>query len=313
MYEPDTLRALALIDYFKEIHAGRALLLDYLERGYFKDGKKERWMLCYRQDISTPAIDTNNHVESWHNSLKTHFFKDKRKRRPDAVVYTMVKSVIPFYQLKLYSSTLDVGRMNPIQRSERDAKIRAESYIRMQRSLGYSGQFVFGTEERSVLQVRSFKDDLLVDPASMAKTFYNIRLDFSTNTLLGTIAACSCPFFRLKKTCCKHISLVEIDKEPIEFARNAAVWEQVEEMPCDPPKVEVKDEFVKVPATSRAKIRRHTKGFLNEVEGIFSATQIAEDDRDLVDYMQEVYDKLHSMGLTHKLEIKRERQNSRKK
>ena len=195
------------------------------------------------------------------------------------------------------------------ERHERDGKIRAQSYNGKQRSLGYSGQFVFGTEERSVLQVRSFKDDLFLDHVGSAKTLYNIQLDFGRDPLLGTIVACSCPHFRLKKSCCKHIALVVIDKDPIQFARNTAVWEQAGEAPCEPPKVETEGEFVKVPVASKTKIRRFTNGFLDQLEGIYSTSQISEEDQDLVVYMQKVYDKLHSMGMTHGLDRKRERQN----
>lgn len=37
----------------------------------------------YRQYVTCASIDTNNKVESWHNSLKTNFFKSRQKRRPD--------------------------------------------------------------------------------------------------------------------------------------------------------------------------------------------------------------------------------------
>lgn len=309
MYEPNTASALALIDSFRVDHVGRPLLIDYLEHLYFKEDQQQRWMLCFRQDISTPAIDTNNHVESWHNSLKTHFFKDQRKRRPDAVIFIMVKSVIPFYQRKLYHSSLNVGRMNPVQRSERDARIRAETYMAKQRSLGYSGQFVFGTEERCTIRVRSFKDNLLLDPqGAIGATFYDIHLDFKRDILLGEIIGCTCQGFRLAKACCQHIALVVIDKSPIKYVRHATAWEQADEAPVDPLKVETLDAVVKIPTASKAKIRRHTKGFLDELKGICSKSQFSDEDRDVVACLQELYDKFHSMGLTHGLNTKRKRQ-----
>ena len=40
--------------------------------------QRERWMFCYRQGLSYATIDTNNFIESWHNTLKRHF-KDVQK------------------------------------------------------------------------------------------------------------------------------------------------------------------------------------------------------------------------------------------
>ncbi|KAG0332923.1 hypothetical protein BG005_005299, partial [Podila minutissima] len=84
MYATPLSEATSLIQKFREDHAARASLLQYLNKNYFDETAQQRWMICFRQDIDCAAIDTNNHIESWHNMLKTHFFKDKRQRRPDS-------------------------------------------------------------------------------------------------------------------------------------------------------------------------------------------------------------------------------------
>ncbi|KAG0275734.1 hypothetical protein BGZ97_010230, partial [Linnemannia gamsii] len=86
--------AQALIKAFRETWSHQKELLEYLDKNYFGRSmfqphewqvkeRQESWMLCYRQDISYASIDTNNYIESWHNTLKRHFFKDKQQRRPD--------------------------------------------------------------------------------------------------------------------------------------------------------------------------------------------------------------------------------------
>ncbi|KAF9931402.1 hypothetical protein BGZ67_005315 [Mortierella alpina] len=96
MYESQLDKATALIEKFRLDHVERTDLAKHLEEGYFSENQEQRWMLCYRQGLYGIAIDTNNYVESWHSSLKTHFFKDHRKQRLDSVIYTLVKAVYPF-------------------------------------------------------------------------------------------------------------------------------------------------------------------------------------------------------------------------
>ncbi|KAF9119177.1 hypothetical protein BG015_006410, partial [Linnemannia schmuckeri] len=127
LYTPDKDEALALLTTFQQENHHRAEMLQFLDKNYFKETDRQRWMICFRENIACAAIDTNNYVESWHNALKMYFLKDKQKRRADTVVYTLVKSVIPFYQYKLASGRLQVGRMNPVQRAAADGRIKAET------------------------------------------------------------------------------------------------------------------------------------------------------------------------------------------
>ncbi|OAQ23514.1 hypothetical protein K457DRAFT_83390, partial [Linnemannia elongata AG-77] len=57
-------------------------------------------MLCYHQHISYASIDTNNYIESWHNTLKRHFLRDKQHRRMDAVIYALAILAVPYFQQK---------------------------------------------------------------------------------------------------------------------------------------------------------------------------------------------------------------------
>src|SRR5690606_34815275 len=138
------------------------------------------------------------HIESWHNKSKTHFLKDRRKRRADTVIHILANSVVPYYQHKGLRSRLRVGWMTA--GSER----KAYEYLCQQRMQGYDGMFVFTTEDPAVLRVRSFQDSVYNDDV----TFYRIQFSFERNADIGNIVHCECPAFQRSKTCCKRIALV---------------------------------------------------------------------------------------------------------
>ncbi|KAI8601809.1 hypothetical protein EDD21DRAFT_297449, partial [Dissophora ornata] len=124
LYEKNKKIALDLIDTFRETWSDQGELLDYLNKNYFGRPMFEahepqvldlqkHWMLCYRQEVAYAAIDTNNYIESWHNTLKRHFFRDKQQRRPDTVIYVLAILAVPHFQQKCMRSIVNVGRMNP--------------------------------------------------------------------------------------------------------------------------------------------------------------------------------------------------------
>jgi hypothetical protein len=96
-------------------------------------------MLCYRQGLNCATIDTNNFIESWHNTLKRHFFKDQQKRRVDMVVYILAKMAIPHFQYKVMRSVVKVGRMDPSQKIELQATRRAKVRLAELESKGLKG------------------------------------------------------------------------------------------------------------------------------------------------------------------------------
>ncbi|KAK3804535.1 MAG: hypothetical protein JOS17DRAFT_665549, partial [Linnemannia elongata] len=129
LYERNKTMAQELIRVFRETWKDQKNLLDYLNKNYFGPfmfeaherqvkETQESWMLCYRQDISYASIDTNNYIESWHNTLKRHFFGDKQQRRPDTVIYVLAILAVPHFQQKCIRSIVNVGRMNPAQSEE---------------------------------------------------------------------------------------------------------------------------------------------------------------------------------------------------
>ncbi|KAF9283823.1 hypothetical protein BGZ68_005084, partial [Mortierella alpina] len=152
---------------------------------------------------------------------------------------------------------LNVGRMNTVQRQEMDAWMRAQAHLAAQRSLGYEGRFVFGTEQRDTLRVRSLQDNLFEESA--APSFYEIQLDFIRDAPIGELVRCSCPAFRRLRSCCKHLALILIEKDPIKFQGQAAVWEKTDDAPEDPVEVQIPERTVAIRHATKVKFRRQTK------------------------------------------------------
>ncbi|KAF9100382.1 hypothetical protein BGX27_000415, partial [Mortierella sp. AM989] len=129
LYSRDIGAASALITTFRRKWGDHNDLIDYLNKNYFgpeiqetgvdendleeneletqkqreeqfqdSEEKRKPWMLCYRDGVSYASIDTNNYIESWHNTLKRHFFRDKQQRRQDTVIYVLAMMAVPHFQ-----------------------------------------------------------------------------------------------------------------------------------------------------------------------------------------------------------------------
>lgn len=291
MYEPSIEKANDLVKKLCLDHAHRPKLLAYLDKHYLKERKRQSWMLCYRQDLAVPSIDTNNYIESWHNNLKTHFFKDRRQRRPDNVIYILVKAVIPFFQRKLNHSRLNVGRMTAVQRRAMEMRIKARNHIAAQRGRGYSGQFVYATEDdHLVLRVRSFQDDVIMQ-GILEGTFYTIQLEPTIDEEDGAedlplIVRCSCIAFRHSQECCKHIALVILEKKPMQFKRPIASWTDAEEEPMDTYVMEDAEVVVGIPPKAKKQIWRAQNNFTKELSKIVLPLHIDDSMQETVDEIQ---------------------------
>ena len=167
--------------------------------------KRKRWMLCYRQELDYPAIDTNNYIESWHNTLKRHFFKDQQKRRVDMVVYILAKMAIPHFQHKVMRSVVKVGKMDRSQKIELDSTRRARVRLAELESKGLTG---WRQVSDTVVHVSSF-----VKPG--VEYLVTVTFEYSA---LGHILNCSCDSIR-KKYVCQHIALLQLKLSPLSYLR----------------------------------------------------------------------------------------------
>lgn len=140
--------------------------------------------------------NTNNYVESWHNSLKSGYLGNSRKHRTDVLVHLLLHDVLPEFQLKVARVSMGLDRRQ-ISHSEKlqqrksaamDPQL-ANSWIR--RSVAYQENNQF-TE---VLCVKSF-------------TTEDLEYEVSLNAA-STIKSCTCPFMVSTNSVCKHMFLAE--------------------------------------------------------------------------------------------------------
>lgn len=212
-----------LIKSFRATRSGQQGLLEYLDKNYFGRTMfeaherqvvdvQESWMLCYRQDVSYASIDTNNYIESWHNTLKRHFFRDKQQRRADTVIYVLAILAVPHFQQKCIWSVVNVGRMNPAPAKELQLTALASDHIKTRESRGYTGAYIKQTSDIA-LRVESF--------TNLAES-YEVKIDFSMSPI-DHIIECSCKYFDNHRSCCKHIALPQVELALITF--RAGFWE----------------------------------------------------------------------------------------
>ncbi|KAI1288883.1 hypothetical protein EDD11_009573 [Mortierella claussenii] len=129
-----------------------------MDKCYFNsDSDKRRWMYCYREGVSYSWINTNNYIESWHNTLKKHFFKDKTERRIDVVIYTLVHRALPHYEQRCIRYEVQVGRMASTVKDTLIAKNTALDHMDLKRTQDPEASFLIPTADPLVFLVESFQ------------------------------------------------------------------------------------------------------------------------------------------------------------
>ena len=181
---------------------------------------RRRWMFCYREGVSYAWINTNNYIESWHNALKKHFFKDKQQRRIDSVIYILVYKAIPHYQQMCIRHTVQVGKMTPAAKKALRVKITAMNHLEEARAKDPNILLIHQPADSSLMRVRSFSDPSI---------HYDIKIDW-TQGAAGVLSKCSCADFTSNKMCCKHIDMVLIELRGCIFQYDGN-WEPQDKSP----------------------------------------------------------------------------------
>ncbi|KAG0001256.1 hypothetical protein BGZ65_003645 [Modicella reniformis] len=117
-------------------------------------------MLCERQGIYHAQINTNNYIEFWYRTLKARFFKQRRAKRVDRVIYVLSQQAAPFFFRKTIESSVGVGRVSKKQKKVRAALDRAFEHLALKRTSGYQGRLInpVSTTDSSTFEVESFSD-----------------------------------------------------------------------------------------------------------------------------------------------------------
>ncbi|KAF8925351.1 hypothetical protein BGZ47_003350, partial [Haplosporangium gracile] len=159
-------------------------------------------------ELSYASIDTNNYIESWHNTLKQHFFRDKPQRRVDTEIYVLNVMAVPHYQQKCMRSLVNVGRMNAVRRNEAKHLQRVKDLLKAKVDNGQLPPTLHQLTA-DVVKVESF---------TTPGAFYEIKIDF-TRISAGHIVSCGCPAFQKEEMCCKPISLLQLEISLLKFLK----------------------------------------------------------------------------------------------
>jgi hypothetical protein len=112
LYEPNVREARQRVAnfYAKWSDHNEGKLWAYLQKHYFQESRRCRWMKAYRTGLYYAGMDTNNYVESWHNQLKSHFLRGHNRGRGDRLIYVLSHDVDLFFQAEGMRSQVRFGR-----------------------------------------------------------------------------------------------------------------------------------------------------------------------------------------------------------
>ncbi|KAF9165602.1 hypothetical protein BGX20_000520 [Mortierella sp. AD010] len=199
LYDKDKVSALGRIKQFRSHWSAYPFVTDHLDKNYFNEDSRRRWMLCYRQSISYNCIDINNNTESWRNTIETYFFMENRNIRADSVIYGLVRMVLPRYQQKQLHYTLHAEGMIQWQQKVRNARLGA---LDIQRQAGLPTKpvhkFVMTTNNPSIIAVSSFTNP-----------HQKLKVTFEREK--GLFTGCTCLDYSRSRKRCKHISLAMLE------------------------------------------------------------------------------------------------------
>ena len=141
--------------------------------------------------------------------MKVRFFKQKRAKRVDRVIFVLSQQATPFFFRKTIESSVGVGRVSKKQKNVWAAHDKAFEQLVLKRRGGYQGSLVkpVSTTDSSTFEVQSFND-----PA----TWYKISTEPGDGTL-PVFTECSCMDFKTRRQVCKHIALSMLELPGCEF------------------------------------------------------------------------------------------------
>lgn len=189
LYEPNLLEANQRVAAFRNKWSRHndGKLMAYLEKYYFRESRRKRWMKAYRTGIYYAGMDTNNYVESWHNQLKSHFLRGHNRGRGDRLIYVLSHDVNSFYKSEGMRGRVRFGRHSKGETLD----------IKQHKCL--KGK----SEEELHLMVICLDGKYIVRSFSVDSVLYNISV--RPNREIG---GCSCTYFVRTSRVCKHMMVL---------------------------------------------------------------------------------------------------------
>ncbi|KAK3908561.1 Asparagine-rich zinc finger protein AZF1 [Frankliniella fusca] len=171
------------------------VFVKYLKQYYVE--RKEKWAMCYRQQLRHGNINTTAHVESFHNRLKKEYFKRVPNKRMDDLVNILLTIDKDDYASRLREAILGF-KMAPHamrQRHENGISIPDESLSEILSSVMWS---IESTSKKNEFYCISKTQDVCSKDLCFDKC-----PSPSCHGLCSHLYVCSCPDSR--NPLCKHI------------------------------------------------------------------------------------------------------------
>ncbi|KAF9369178.1 hypothetical protein CPB97_003843, partial [Podila verticillata] len=180
---------------------------------------RRRWMFCHRRNVAYGWIDTNNLIESWHNTMKTHFFKDKIPRRLDHVIYILINNAVPHYQTRCNLYFMEVGRKTKGALHKKAVINTARAYMKARQDRHLDAALLIPPGDgESYWNVTSYTTE---------GVFYELETEGGTG-VNGKFVSCSCLAFAQSSRFCKYIALGMLILPGIDF-QAAESWRAKDE------------------------------------------------------------------------------------
>lgn len=139
-------------------------------------------------------INTNNYIETWHNTLKSSYLGRFRKQRTDILIHLVLREVLPDFRIKV-AIGLERRRLSDAEKAQ-GRKFNELSTETATSLVRLSVVEVGEADYFEVIMVKSFTID---------GQEYLVSMDQAS-----TIHCCSCSYTTYSKTVCKHMFLSQL-------------------------------------------------------------------------------------------------------
>lgn len=155
-------------------------------------------MFCHCGYVAYGWINTNNLIKSWHNTMKTHFFKDKIPWQLDHVIYILMYNAVPYYQTWCNLHFMKVGLKTKGALHKKPIINTVRAYMKARQDRHSDAALLIPPGDgKSYWKVMSYTTE---------GVFYELAKESST-IVNGKFVSCSCLAFAQSSQFCKHIAL----------------------------------------------------------------------------------------------------------
>ena len=142
-------------------------------------------------------INTNNYVESWHNTIKSGYLNGLRKQRTDILVHLLLREVLSDFRVKVARVSIGLERRR-LSNSEK-AQLQKWKEISLETAASLVRHSVVESGDAE------FSEVILVKSFTVDEQEYEITLNSAS-----AMSCCPCSYMAESKSVCKHMFLAQV-------------------------------------------------------------------------------------------------------